>query len=1246
MADLFNIAGRIHSTSQEEVVTTTNEILDATQEKKQSEVNQEVSEELALHTNRLNALTGQNYVTVVATQSTTAADIPTLINATGEGEQTDTLYRVGFWDGSAYVADKYTEYAWNGTAYVILDVKSSIGEVFDISQYNAVGGTLTPYADLAAALGVDGANVPSSVRRGGMSIKFVQSSDNKYMQFRLMATTWSTNVGDWQGVEGEPTPGSQNIITSDGASKPQTNFRKADLTIYSQPNSRKITADGIVAVDDNYKLIKYDVVAGTTLYLDLSKDGEAVYQFQSSSAIPTTTPNPYIIGKTVCNAAKGLVKVPEGAIYLFVSQLISNNTNIANLVYNDVVDTPSKNDKNPITSGAVFDLVDSEDLFVSGEYIAKTGSFGTNDDCSRSILIPVVEGKEYNIRAYFSSTISAVYAYDIDGSPLGEVQVTETSGNYTGILNVDSDILTDYPKAKYWAISCKNNFNPSITLLSNREPVKGINYNLEAIKSLLKTTSFVDINAIEGVSSTYSLSSAIALVAKKYRDRAKGISFRHTDGTVHIAVFNHTSYNNDDVWGNTENWTDITDIIKQLGINVSELLTYKSWSSEVIGKNDESKNYTSSDFSNVSYQSANHRFVNSGPSTNGIIIPVETGISYKSTLNLYLCSEIPANGKTDSIIVRNIGANTLFTAEETESYAFISINTSSFTSLTFTIFGYGLQKKVSILESNVSSLNTEVGNLETRVDELESGEKDKILLDAAEYDAVNTYRERQLRQEYWNKVNNEQYVGKWYGVEWSETDNPDNVTAINSTGDSNLHTTLPIQNKMRRCVTKDNVVQYYLDANNSELKADGTDANLDGTDGNVMVEIPEFFYKIEEEIVSDVRTIRMKISEDALPDFIFSPKRYTSAYEVTINRTTGFLASVCTTLFTRDSSEEVKTETGSYIQGNDNSRGIQQTARRNGHTANAATFRGGTNDASLDQYENPSETNYARNQLGIPVANINRIGIREACDEHQFGYLYDTQRILYMLIQTEYKTRNIQKSIATGGLGVGATRYPSYEAYESFFKPQRGISCLPCGITNCLGNHSGEVFFLMQNVPVSQSGTGDEITYTFGNVWMPCMSYRGVEHYFGHIYKIADQVDCQMSGNTGYVPGHDGEAAWALRNVTYWYEKNPYLAKLGISNKQENLLGTWNFPCNIKTVSSLMMGKYGHVLHINASGTDYNKYYCDCSEINNNAGLKKYITFNGRIVSGSLVGNHFLVSVNTIDGEDARPSDGTRLDHF
>ena len=55
-----------------------------------------------------------------------------------------------------------------------------------------------------------------------------------------------------------------------------------------------------------------------------------------------------------------------------------------------------------------------------------------------------------------------------------------------------------------------------------------------------------------------------------------------------------------------------------------------------------------------------------------------------------------------------------------------------------------------------------------------------------------------------------------------------------------------IQSLMKRCVLNaDGSVRYYLDANDSTKKADGTAAVLDGTDGNVMVEIPKVYHKYE-----------------------------------------------------------------------------------------------------------------------------------------------------------------------------------------------------------------------------------------------------------------------------------------------------------------------------------------------------------------------------------------------------------------
>ena len=71
------------------------------------------------------------------------------------------------------------------------------GGVFDISAFNAVGGTLATYSDLVTALGTNGANIPVGVRKGGMSIKFVQSSDNKYIQARCMADEFTTDTTQW-----------------------------------------------------------------------------------------------------------------------------------------------------------------------------------------------------------------------------------------------------------------------------------------------------------------------------------------------------------------------------------------------------------------------------------------------------------------------------------------------------------------------------------------------------------------------------------------------------------------------------------------------------------------------------------------------------------------------------------------------------------------------------------------------------------------------------------------------------------------------------------------------------------------------------------------------------------------------------------------------------------------------------------------------------------------------------------------
>lgn len=84
------------------------------------------------------------------------------------------------------------------------EFSNSLG-AYDISAANATGSTLATYPDLATALGTNGSNIPEALRKGGMSVKFVQSSDNKYVQYRLMANEFTTDTTQWQSSETKKT---------------------------------------------------------------------------------------------------------------------------------------------------------------------------------------------------------------------------------------------------------------------------------------------------------------------------------------------------------------------------------------------------------------------------------------------------------------------------------------------------------------------------------------------------------------------------------------------------------------------------------------------------------------------------------------------------------------------------------------------------------------------------------------------------------------------------------------------------------------------------------------------------------------------------------------------------------------------------------------------------------------------------------------------------------------------------------
>lgn len=65
--------------------------------------------------------------------------------------------------------------------------------------------------------------IPETWRKGGMSIRFVSSTDNKYVQCRCMAQNFTTDVTQWQGVDDEPIDESKNLVISRGVYQAELN---------------------------------------------------------------------------------------------------------------------------------------------------------------------------------------------------------------------------------------------------------------------------------------------------------------------------------------------------------------------------------------------------------------------------------------------------------------------------------------------------------------------------------------------------------------------------------------------------------------------------------------------------------------------------------------------------------------------------------------------------------------------------------------------------------------------------------------------------------------------------------------------------------------------------------------------------------------------------------------------------------------------------------------------------------------
>lgn len=343
-------------------------------------------------------------------------------------------------------------------------------------------------------------------------------------------------------------------------------------------------------------------------------------------------------------------------------------------------------------------------------------------------------------------------------------------------------------------------------------------------------------------------------------------------------------------------------------------------------------------------------------------------------------------------------------------------------------------------------------------------------------------------------------------------------------GNPDLHRSLPIQSEMKGCLLSDigEVLEWLPDS-------DWTGAARDGSKGQVMVKIPGHYAKFTTK--DNIKEVRLSTMN--LPGYHYVPTMYVSAYEATIQRSTGKLCSVVNM---------------------------------------DPDYRGGNNNADRD--------GTAKTQLGVPATAISRTNFRKYARKRKLGssewncMTYDVQKTLYWLFVVEYSTLNTQaaynavptaEGYKQGGLGAGVTdlngtKWGAFNGYFPF---------VSCGYTDSLGNGTGVIPFVM---PTEYDAAGFTTNVP---------RYHGIENPFGHIWQWTDGINIRISPTVEN--GGDG-----LSKV--FVCKDPALFK---DNGYEGYSHVGNEARNEGYVKEIIGGEYGDIMPAVCSGAGSTTYFCD-----------------------------------------------------
>lgn len=180
--------------------------------------------------------------------------------------------------------------------------------VYDVTANNS-GATFASLAALLSAQNLD-TLIPVAKRKGGMSIKFVHTSDNKYVRYNLKTTSFSTDPDDWECVNDRLTNIEDSLGGLEGGVA-LTKIEHSDFTV----SGKYINLSGTLSNHPSWAASQFVfLIGGTSIKAKLDSNPSVSISFYTQASESS-----FISSVMISTNEEMSIKVPATANYFRAS---------------------------------------------------------------------------------------------------------------------------------------------------------------------------------------------------------------------------------------------------------------------------------------------------------------------------------------------------------------------------------------------------------------------------------------------------------------------------------------------------------------------------------------------------------------------------------------------------------------------------------------------------------------------------------------------------------------------------------------------------------------------------------------------------------------------------------------------------------------------------------------------------------------------------------------------------------------